>query len=376
MSRYYIMNKDNIVAEFEVVNTAYGVSIQYKNTDIQNLPFKLVNLDKFLESRTIFANKRRLWNMLSEIGINTELELLELTHGVSVADTFWVKDIQEDVVWEDVSPYNNSLQFTFNTLRFTRTPDYATDGNFPKFWKWYNGERYLVKWSTGGAYNIGLEPLSEILFPQIAAAIGFHNYVSYERVDMDYSDIPSVYRAGGIVRDTLKIDGSKMFSSKCKCFTNEDCGLVTARELGFKDIEDIIGFAKEHFLIWEDVCNILLCDALGLNTDRHTGNIGFMFDTDTYEILSVAPMYDNNLSLLCYYDNKINLDEYKSHLKAKCGLTFEALGKKMLEYLPEKREMVKRISESFEFKAPFEIKNDRLQLLSKVVRETAKKILT
>ena len=39
-------------------------------------------------------------------------------------------------------------------------------------------------------------------------------------------------------------------------------------------------------------------DALILNTDRHLGNFGFLFDNQTMEVKTAAPIFDHNRSLL------------------------------------------------------------------------------
>ena len=41
----------------------------------------------------------------------------------------------------------------------------------------------------------------------------------------------------------------------------------------------------------------MLFDALIYNTDRHLGNFGLIFDTQTGEILRPAPIFDNGCSL-------------------------------------------------------------------------------
>lgn len=68
-------------------------------------------------------------------------------------------------------------------------------------------------------------------------------------------------------------------------------------------------------------------------------------------------------------------ENYNLTRDTKSGDAFEVLGKKMLAYLPEKRDAVEQISKSFEFREPFLVKNDRVQLLSDVVRGNAKRIL-
>ena len=47
----------------------------------------------------------------------------------------------------------------------------------------------------------------------------------------------------------------------------------------------------------------MVLDAVILNIDRHLGNFGVLFDTDTMEIQTMAPVFDNNRSLLFDLDD-------------------------------------------------------------------------
>lgn len=380
---YYIMNKDCIVAIFEVKDTNYGKFYQYHDINIDELPFKLTNLHEFIESRTAIVDRYGLKEELLKVGIQDRIDLINLTYGVSMTDTFWIKQVQDKRNWDNVTPFKLRPQFDLswfiediiNKDLYKGIPDYSTDGNFPKCWVNLNDNKYLVKCGTSGAYNAGLEPLSEILFPQIAKRLNFDNCVDYIRTDIDYKTVSKVYNTPGIIKDTINIQEGKRFASVCCCFTDETHGLVTAKELGLKSSEDVIKFAQDNCSNWKDICYIYLTDALGLNEDRHNGNIGFIFDTNSYEILSVAPMYDNNLSLLCYYDDRVDLQEYVKQIYAKGGESFRDLGKRMLKYLPECYDTVKQISRGFSFTEPFYINEKRLSLLNEVVRVQACNII-
>ena len=50
---------------------------------------------------------------------------------------------------------------------------------------------------------------------------------------------------------------------------------------------------------------IVTLDTLIANADRHNGNWGFLRDISTGEIISMAPNYDNNLSLLAIEHDKM-----------------------------------------------------------------------
>lgn len=380
---YLIMNKNEKIAKFSVEDTDYGKFYRYLDIIPQRLPFKLLRLEEFIKSRTVIIDRYGLKDKLAEVGIRDSIDLINLTYGVSMVDTFWIKQEDDKRLWENVSPFNRDLQFDLSWFFknpkddsiYKGIPDYSTDGNFPKCWINIRNINMLIKCGTSGAYNAGLEPLSEVLFPQIAEKLQFNNYVRYKRYDVPYSKFSKHYKAPGLLKELIDIKEGKRFASLCRCFTDENHGLVTVKELGLQSIEEIIIFAKEHCINWKDICNIYLTDALGFNEDRHNGNIGFIFDTNTFEIFRVAPMYDNNLSLLCYYDDREDLQEYVSQLRAKGDIDFIDLARKMLEYIPEKEQFVKDISKNFQFNCDFRVNTERLSMLSNLVQNQAKRII-
>ena len=47
-----------------------------------------------------------------------------------------------------------------------------------------------------------------------------------------------------------------------------------------------------------DYIRLIFLDALIANPDRHTFNFGVLRDTQTREIIKLAPNFDNNMSLI------------------------------------------------------------------------------
>ena len=43
---------------------------------------------------------------------------------------------------------------------------------------------------------------------------------------------------------------------------------------------------------------MLVLDALIVNTDRHKGNYGILFQTDTLQPIKMAPVFDHNQSFI------------------------------------------------------------------------------
>ena len=87
--------------------------------------------------------------------------------------------------------------------------------------------------------------------------------------------------------------------SKCRLFTDEEHGLAKISD--FSDHPNSVsGLMKfyEKFGAEDVLWRIFVLDALILNTDRHPGNFGFLFDNQTMEVKTAAPMFDHNRSLL------------------------------------------------------------------------------
>ena len=72
---------------------------------------------------------------------------------------------------------------------------------------------------------------------------------------------------------------------------------------------------------------MLVLDALILNTDRHAGNYGMMFDTDTLQILKMGPVFDHNQALLPYAEEEdfLHLEEYLATRPTRIGVDFNEI---------------------------------------------------
>lgn len=347
--------------------------IQHKKTFINS-----VNITQILNKRCSIINRYGLLDCLKELGLSSKLDLLRITHGVSLTDCLWVKFRGEDLKWKNVCPYGQKHSFDINWFLDKSNPylknvlpNYSTDGQFAKCWMSDAFGNYLVKTGTSGAYNAGLEPLSETLFTQIASSIGYVNHVKYEPYFIDYTGTGYQYKQTGILQ---KVIGpcSKRLATKCDAFTDEDASLVTAAELGLSSYEDCIEFAKELVPNSFELEYMLLCDCIGFNTDRHMGNIGFVYYSNNMHIYEVAPMYDNNLSLLCYWDERDDIYEYAKTRKAHDGSEFVELAGKLLSKSNHLFEILKTIDIQLSSNM---IVDDRLDILNKVIKDNIKSIL-
>ena len=281
---YLLMNKDNPVASF---------SIEQKLIDIVRLEEVYSGLpigctentfSGWVERRHTVKHHKHLSDYLKRLNADNLQGFISLTHAISINDTFWVKEDCDDTTWKDISPYCNDFDETVQNLSFdgvgiplsplsSTSPEFSTEGTFLKCWKREDNGIYLYKRGTEGFSNSGLEPYSEMLASQVFVKMN-----------------------AGIPYGILEYRGK--IASKCKLFTNESVGFIPqgiycTDILSFDEmlsLYDKLGFGDAFR-------RMIVCDAITFNTDRHLGNFGFLFDTMSLDVISMAPCFDYNLSL-------------------------------------------------------------------------------
>ena len=322
MSKYFIMNKDNPVASFDFVLTDLSIYVVRNIKAIDTLPFgQTVNtLSNWISSRFAAKHRTHLSDYLKSIGCCTTKGFIDLTYGLSIVDTFWIKPEDSLLVWNDVSLYRNDFDEVVQHLAFdgtglygkqmsTTSPEFGTNGNFDKCWVRENNKIYMLKRGTSWASNGGLEPYCEVLASQV-----FYKMHA------------------GILYDLVQFRGYA--ASKCELFTSEDYQYVpiSAFPLVSKELPDVLDFYNKTLGSDEALRKMLICDAITLNTDRHLGNFGFLCNTETNEIVKAAPGFDYNLSMMPYIvnDEFMNLDAVISKFTPCLGGDFIRTSKALL----------------------------------------------
>lgn len=86
--------------------------------------------------------------------------------------------------------------------------------------------------------------------------------------------------------------------SVCKLFTSEQESFVPAYvAYPFQKPQEFLRNAKDSSF-YEPLLDLLVFDAVIANQDRHFGNFGFIRDNASGELLRMAPIFDNGMSLL------------------------------------------------------------------------------
>lgn len=306
---YTLMQKDYKVVDVSISEISGHIEKTHEIHDKNRIPIGIYKLTRTNEryfdklalngwwtSRSIPASRQGLQEALSVLYISTPTLLLKKSLGLSLSDSYWIKPKDSDIKWADVNFYDNSFTSDLGELMFDNkrtskhislmTPQNASDGWLKKKWVIENNKRYLIKGASG---YFEQEPLNEVIGSVICKRLGIP-HVTY----------------------TAFIEKGK-FRSKCENFLEPNTEYVPAwyitAAVPRKNNESLLEHFKRSCKELEVPYNekqmnqMLIFDYLVSNSDRHTGNFGFIRNTDTLEWIGMAPLFDNGTSL--WHDDKI-----------------------------------------------------------------------
>lgn len=358
---FYLMNRDEKILSFEArMNEFQVVDFTEKERFDAPLPIGFFHIHAFLKGRQAPKKRMHIESLLQHYGCNDLLGFIKLTHALSLNDTFWVKSTDSSISWDDVSLYQHPFDEVIAQSAFeggfatcadpAASPEFGTDGTFPKCWVREGDTISLYK---AGSVYMELESYSEFYAAQLAKII------CPEIVDYDLD----------IYRDKL--------ISKCSLFTNEDVGYVP-----YHKINPNVVSVKDIVRDFDEVGSgdlfrrMVVLDALIFNTDRHLGNFGFLVDNKTQKLLRMAPVFDHNQALLPYAKDKnlANLSGYLPSRVPVLGDDFNTFAHAMLT--PEiKKDLLKLYGFKFERHEKYNLQEERLQLLERIVNRQIINIL-
>ena len=305
MSKFTLMNKNIKIFDFEYNDEEHIIVNFYRSYPDNEIyaPFGLIkndNIDKsgfnkWWKNRQIPASRNGLNEVLQNSNIydKDNFDLLDTkAYCLSLSDQYWVKKIDEDILWENINFFDNEFSEDIGKVLFNggntkvnlnlNTPDMTSNGNYEKRWKIINGDRYLIK---AGGKMINQEPFNEVIATKL-----------YERIlnDDEYVKYEIVY------------DNEKAVSI-CKNFITVNTELIPAWKINeyyeFNNNEN----KYEHYIRCLNELNIpnasilvdkmIICDFILANKDRHFNNFGVIRNVDTLEFERMAPLFDNGCSL-------------------------------------------------------------------------------
>lgn len=317
MSKFTLMNKNKKIFDFEYDDEEHLI-IKFERNYKENedyAPFGLIQDDninkngfnKWWKNRQIPASRNGLKDVLNRSGIYNKdnFDLLDTkAYCLSLSDQYWVKRIDENIMWEDINFFDNEFSEDIGKILFDggkttlnlnlNTPDMTSNGNYEKRWKIIDGDRYLVK---AGGKMINQEPFNELIATKL-----------YERIlnDDEYVKYNVVY------------DNDRAVSI-CKNFITKETELVPAWKINeyYEFTEDENKY--EHYIRCLNnlkikdanllVDKMIICDFILANKDRHFNNFGAIRNVETLEFERIAPIFDNGCSLW-YDENDMYVGEF------------------------------------------------------------------
>lgn len=359
--KYVLLNRDVVIAEFEVDTLFDTITIVEQYVE---LPYWFDDLGDFIRNRRAPKQRENMEELLRLSGCDTIQGFLDISHALSLVDTFWVKRVGSDLAWKNVSLYTHSFNEVIAKTAFegglhgrqlsTTSPEYGTDGSFAKCWIREGEKIRLLKRGSSGARNAGLEPYSEFYAGQIVKAFT-DEFVAYD----------------------LRMRNGRI-CSVCDLFTDENYGYLpyAAVDKGNTSVESVLRKMRETGLE-EKVKMMFVIDAVILNEDRHKNNFGFIVDNRTQEIVGMAPLFDHNVALLPYAEE----GEFAyggDYLKRKgprigddwirtAAMCLDAKTRKVLIQLSDFR---------FEKHSKYNLPDGRLKALEELIHKSIQKILS
>lgn len=267
-----LMSGDTITAKFNEGHLTY--------IDEEKCPLYIKrtgNIEKFLENRCIDLSRPNARILLKFLNVfNKNEALISLySYGSCISDNFWFKPSGSKKTYKDIN-FNNDLYSDialnggipqFHSLG-SASPELTNTGSFEKCWKLIGNEWWMFK--KGDEDQI----FSEIFSSKLAALLGIKTAIyEYDEGNIKTKNFASQYNF------------EPMYS-----LCDDDEEYIHVFNILRKFGDEI---AKDYILL-------LFFDCIVYNIDRHNNNYGLLRDRTTGKVISLAPNFDNNLSLLAY----------------------------------------------------------------------------
>ena len=327
-------------------------------------------LAKWLKHRTIPKNRAYVHNFLSKCGlnINRPMTIIKVSKGLSLNDCYWVVEEGFDGTYDKYNLYDNRFSQVLALIAFTgygssiRTslascPEFTTNGMLPKCWRRKDGKILLYKGGTSGASNTGNEPYSEYYAAQVAKVLGV-NAIEY-----------------GLSQWKGEL------CSTCELFSSKEYSFLPVGRIvtsgGMKAVREYYEKLGKEFV--EALNDMLVLDAIIMNTDRHFGNFGFIIDNKTNKIIAPAPLFDHGNALLNFAgrDDLESDEALKAYADTLLPCVYDDfIGTAKTVLTQKHREGLRKLLD-FKFKKNprYNLPDKRLKMLEKMIQSRAKELL-
>ena len=308
---YYLMHKDRTLAVFTLEEEVKLCSINKKYVEYLPLSIKkvlsfkdayveseddaLLNLneegsfliDQWLNNREIPVTRDNKEKYLKRT--SSRKFMLEV-HACSLNDCYWVMQDDEELMWDNVKLYNSV--HIGNMIDIENSSSYSPvnstlGGQLEKYWYTKDVDGSINLRLCKKEKNTNIIIIREVIASQLYKRLGTLQYCDYDFVYNTVGDI---------------------VGCSCDVFTSEDVEMITAydllEEVNCTQVDDVfekiieraVSYGIEESLAQKYMDVQTIVDYLITNRDRHQGNIAFLRDSETLEIIGPAPVFDSGSS--------------------------------------------------------------------------------
>lgn len=373
---YHLKLYDDILVTFSLEEKGLeGLVVEVLSYDESKKHLLPINMEltakgiiKWLSNRVIPKNRAFVDEILKAFGlsVNDTKGIIDICLGLSLNDSYWVTPVEFEGKFVDYNLFENPFSEALSLVAYTgvgsaekafsTSPEFTTNGMLRKAWRHIENDGiYLYKGGTEGAANTGNEPYSEFYACQVAKTMGL-NCVEYDLENWK-----------GIL------------ASKCRLFTDINTAFVPISRL-IKDrtlknaLDYYAGLGKPFY---DDLCSMLVFDAVIYNEDRHFGNFGILRDNHTGKIIKPAPIFDNGLSLFNFAmaDDLENLSEYAKTRTPPYGVTFDEVCKAVIGS-KQKSQLRKLLNFTFTRHPSINLPEERLTAIETQISKRARELMS
>lgn len=373
---YHLKLYDDILVTFSLEEKGLeGLVVDVLSYDESKKHLLPINMEltskgiiKWLSNRVIPKNRAFVDEILKTFGlsVNDTKGIIDICLGLSLNDSYWVTPVEFEGKFVDYNLFENPFSEALSLVAYTgvgsaekafsTSPEFTTNGMLRKAWRHIENDGiYLYKGGTEGAANAGNEPYSEFYACQVAKTMGL-NCVEYDLENWK-----------GIL------------ASKCRLFTDIDTSFVPISRL-IKDrtlkntLDYYAGLGKEFY---DELCSMLVFDAVIYNEDRHFGNFGILRDNHTGKIIKPAPIFDNGLSLFNFAmtDDLANLSEYAKTRTPPYGVSFDEVCKAVMGS-KQKSQLRKLLNFTFTRHPSINLPEERLTAIEAQISKRARELMS
>ena len=276
---------------------------QIENGEISNvletnlLPFHFLfaedpSLYAWIRQRCIDTNRTNCRFLLRELDLEEadSIQIVLSVNAAAITDHFWIREKGSDKTYEQIRFHQDHLAKTAllgSSAGIVVPPDHhspelTNTGTFEKCWRLENGQWWLYK------RGYPEHTFSELAVQAIGRYLGL-NMAAYESVSRE--EIGAVFNCRAPASMTVV---------KTPDFSKGRLNFEPAADLGCKrndagkNLQILRKFSPTAAQEYE---KMVLLDALTYNLDRHLYNFGILRDQASGQVVSMAPVFDHNLSL-------------------------------------------------------------------------------